>query len=858
MPKRNLKVPMVILLLITLLVPAYISLVSSSSGYIRINGTSTSIPYQQIPAGGNVSLYFGGVDWDADDFFLFLSHDANPQLSTGDFVYTPPFSVSSLTNQTSITVYDNGIGVWVAGNNWINGSIIPTVPIGNYTVKAVDQIYADVAITDTYIFVYPDENATLQISPSSGPGGVNVQFTGSGYPAHANVAIKYYDSAFGTWNYFNSTTANESGAISFTSEIPDLRKSVGAGDYPEIYTAISFRTEVSNFVYCYADYNQYSRGLKRVGNHFASGLFGNGTNLASTVSVTTGDVLPISGKWFHPSDAIYIKWDGVAVVGTVTADEWNGMGYLNTTIADSAGSFETSITIPDAETGQHYVAIEDSETRLIIKIYMSRGALQISPSSGPGGVNVQFTDSGYPSSTVVTISYLDSFFGTWNYLDSTTSDASGGITYTTEIPDVRKSLGTGDCYESYYVLSFRTEVGGSVYSYAEYNQYLRGLKRVGNLVATGLFGNGTNLSTVNTTMSVRVEAGDTIPISGKWFHPGDAIYIKWDGYAVVGTVTADEWNGASIIGTSIADPSGYFETTATIPAAAAGEHYVAIEDSETRLIIKIYVESSTAPAPTPSPTPEPTPEPTPTPAPTPSPTKATPTIDVSCKGTATSTGLKVEIKGKLSYNGVSISGESVLISYSVTGGSSWESLTLVNTGSDGFVAVWTPSVTGNYLIKARFEGNSAFNEASTIVNLALTPYSEQTLFSVTSNSTITEFAFNSTSKALSFTASGPSGTTGYVDVYIPKSLINDISDLTVYVDENPINYNSESQADSWILSFSYTHSEHKVTIDLSAAASKEDETPTDFPIYIIITIAAVTAAAVATIALKRKHTPAKQ
>jgi len=193
-----------------------------------------------------------------------------------------------------------------------------------------------------------------------------------------------------------------------------------------------------------------------------------------------------------------------------------------------------------------------------------------------------------------------------------------------------------------------------------------------------------------------------------------------------------------------------------------------------------------------------------------------------------------------------------LISYSVTGGSSWESLTLVNTGSDGFVAVWTPQVTGNYLIKARFEGNSAFNEASTIVNLALTPYSEQTLFSVTSNSTITEYAFNSTSKALSFTVSGASGTTGYVDVYIPKSLINDVSDLTVYLDGNLITYNSESQADSWILSFSYAHSEHKVTIDLSAAISKEDETPTDFTIYIII-IAVVIAAAVATIALKRKH-----
>jgi len=175
------------------------------------------------------------------------------------------------------------------------------------------------------------------------------------------------------------------------------------------------------------------------------------------------------------------------------------------------------------------------------------------------------------------------------------------------------------------------------------------------------------------------------------------------------------------------------------------------------------------------------------------------------------------------------------------------------------MAVWTPSVTGNYLIKAKWEGSSTFNEANTIVNLALTPYSEQNVFSVTSNSTITEFAFNSTSKELSFTASGPSDTTGYVTVYIPKSLISDISDLEVYVDETLITYNSESQEDSWVKSFSYSHSEHKVIIDLSAASSKGDETPTDFIIYIII-IAVVIAAAVAVIALKRKrqHTPTQQ
>ena len=241
-----------------------------------------------------------------------------------------------------------------------------------------------------------------------------------------------------------------------------------------------------------------------------------------------------------------------------------------------------------------------------------------------------------------------------------------------------------------------------------------------------------------------------------------------------------------------------------------------------------------------------------------------PTIDISCKGTATTTGLKVEITGKLSYNEIAVLGEPLLISYSVTGGSSWENLTRVNTGPDGeFSAVWTPPATGNYLIKAWWEGNATCDCFVECVNLALTPYSEQSIFSLTSNSTITEFAFNSTSKKLSFTASGPSDTTGYATVYIPKSLINEILDITVYLDGNQITYNSESQTDSWVLSFTYAHSAHKVVIDLSAAFFSEvDETqPPDFTIYIAISaVAAVIAVAVAALVFKRKrqHTPTQK
>jgi hypothetical protein len=336
----------------------------------------------------------------------------------------------------------------------------------------------------------------------------------------------------------------------------------------------------------------------------------------------------------------------------------------------------------------------------------------------------------------------------------------------------------------------------------------------------------------------------------------------------------EEWQNAQVIGTSAANSLGAFATEVTIPTADAGEHYLSIEDSETNVIIKVNMlasSTSTAtptptptatptstPTVTPNPTPVSTPAPTATPAPTPTPApQAQSAIDISCKSTTTYTSFKVEIRGSLSSNGTAIPEAPVLIAYSVTGGSSWENLTLTNTGSDGtFFAVWMSSVTGNYLIKAKWEGNTTIKGASTIVNLALTPYEEQNVFSVTSNSTISEFTFNSASKELSFTASGPANTAGYVNVYIPKTLMADVSNLKVYLDGSETTYTTEQQGDSWLVSFSYQHSSHQIVLALGA----EPATPfIESPLGIIV-IASVAAAVIAitAIALATKKRKQKQ
>jgi hypothetical protein len=140
----------------------------------------------------------------------------------------------------------------------------------------------------------------------------------------------------------------------------------------------------------------------------------------------------------------------------------------------------------------------------------------------------------------------------------------------------------------------------------------------------------------------------------------------------------------------------------------------------------------------------------------------------------------------------------------------------VSTDNNGnFLAVWLPSVTGDYLLEAQWVGNANYSETSTVINFAVLPFGEQSVFSVASNSTISALAFNSTSGELDFTVSGQEGTTGYCDVYIPTSLISDVSDITVFLNENPIQYNVESIGNAWLVSFSYQTGTNEVTMGMN-------------------------------------------
>lgn len=217
------------------------------------------------------------------------------------------------------------------------------------------------------------------------------------------------------------------------------------------------------------------------------------------------------------------------------------------------------------------------------------------------------------------------------------------------------------------------------------------------------------------------------------------------------------------------------------------------------------------------------PTPKPTPCPDPKPCEPKPTLTLNCSSSISNLGFEVNIQGNLKYNNTGLSDSPVLIYYSVTGGKSWIELTSVITNEEGdFSAMWLPSVTGNFFVKAYYLGSEDYCNTKTIVNLAVTSYDkEENVFSVSSNSTLSGLSFNSEEKELQFSVSGDNGTLGFVNVYIPKSLIENVSELEVYLDEKQIDYLAESQDDYWLLRFSYSHSTHDVSVLFSSLALQD-------------------------------------
>jgi hypothetical protein len=253
------------------------------------------------------------------------------------------------------------------------------------------------------------------------------------------------------------------------------------------------------------------------------------------------------------------------------------------------------------------------------------------------------------------------------------------------------------------------------------------------------------------------------------------------------------------------------------------------------------------------------PEPTATPQPTASPSYLpVPNLSFYCTSSTTASGFRVQIKGALVYNFTGLSGSGIAFSYSANGGSTWHDLAYLITGDDGtFSAVWMPSASGNYIVKGVWLGDDAYARTSYTVNFAVEPLENQNqnVFSVSSNSTLSSLIFDSTKNQLSFTVSGPSGTSGYLQACIPKTLISVVANLKVTLDGVDVPYQTLSQGDVWLVTIEYSHSSHSVIMSLNeqgySAPTQSEQTiePQGLPVITILMAVVVVLVFVAIVSL---------
>lgn len=201
-----------------------------------------------------------------------------------------------------------------------------------------------------------------------------------------------------------------------------------------------------------------------------------------------------------------------------------------------------------------------------------------------------------------------------------------------------------------------------------------------------------------------------------------------------------------------------------------------------------------------------------------------PNVRISISSTTSYIGFQVDIGVNVTYRGKPWTNwPAIVVAYiAPLEGDIWAwqwmnlPLTLIgvgNTTKDGtYSVVWMPTASGTWWISAGLvsfwpatDGDYP-EEASDALSLNVIPHGDS-VFSVVSNSTVSELTFNSTGMELYFTVEGLSGTTGFINVFISKTLLQNPSALEIYINNtrlNPEQYGISSIDNSWLLHFDIT------------------------------------------------------
>jgi len=444
---QKLRAKIITALLLSALALTLVPLAFASSGVIIIDSTAgiQPLPITPIPAGGNVSLYFGNVTFSGSQFYLLFSGDGLSQVTSGDVRYTPIFNVAAVKDLTTapIVLVDPLFpGQWVVGQGWVNGTIPTNIPGGTFYIKAFDGATAALAVTQGIPII-----ASLTVIPAAGSAGTTIIVSGNAFPANALVNLAYVNQrSLAIVSIVNLTAANSLGQFNYTLNAPDDMFAPGPGDTNPAPTTIFTFNAVQNgttTVYS-ANYTETQRGLLQIGRprvsssvpgtlQNATGVYGNMSRFDSTptaglttISMGVGQPLRIVGNSFYPG-TVTARWDNsIDVASSVT------VGALD---ANQTGYFNATFTVPATGVGSHNITIIDSGLQVFVVFVNVVPSITISPTSGPIGTTITVNGFGFPASSGTTVYNATVLFSPASTVRAwSLTDANGQFTTSFVVP----------------------------------------------------------------------------------------------------------------------------------------------------------------------------------------------------------------------------------------------------------------------------------------------------------------------------------------------------------------------------------------------------------------------------------------
>ncbi len=194
----------------------------------------------------------------------------------------------------------------------------------------------------------------------------------------------------------------------------------------------------------------------------------------------------------------------------------------------------------------------------------------VSPTSGPPNGSITLNGVGFTSGGSVNISYRNPINSSWVPLINNLPLTSSNFSYPLNATDLLQNNTAGDSQPQFDKIFFSVIDNGNGHSYnttVPYTEWRRGLAQVGNLTASGLYGNNTDLSA-----KLFVQKGDLMPVVGNWFSPGN-VSLLWDNVTSLGTFSTDS--------------NGFFSATMQVPITTVGPHLLTINDGASNFCVNL-------------------------------------------------------------------------------------------------------------------------------------------------------------------------------------------------------------------------------------------------------------------------------